>query len=315
MRYQKLGNSGIDVSVIAHGTWAMGNDFFGEVDQGRAISAIHASVEHGVNLVDTARAYGEDCAAEKVVGKAIQGMRDKVVLATKAGVLRAYGGNYVKCSDPNVIRCELEESLRNLKTDYIDLYQIHWPDHNTPLEVALETMLRFKEEGKIRAIGVSNFSVAELRLAVDVADIASVQPPLSLLNRQSFEDGVLGFCAENGLGVLTYGSLGGGILSGKMGKIGIGGKELRASFYPYYEEPMWSKCQQLLKTLKEIADARNVSIAQVSINWVLCQKGVTCALLGATRPQTAIENTKAADWELTKEELDVINTAYGRIMG
>ncbi|MEA5003149.1 MAG: aldo/keto reductase [Christensenella sp.] len=315
MRYQKLGNSGIDVSVIAHGTWAMGNDFFGDVDKDRAIRAIHASVEHGVNLVDTARAYGEDCTAEKVVGEAICGMRDKVVLATKVGVLRAYGGNYVKCSDPNVMRCELEESLRNLRTDYIDLYQIHWPDHNTPLAAALETMLRFKEEGKIRAIGVSNFSVAEMQVAVDVADIASVQPPLSLLNRQSFEDGVLDFCAQNGLGVLTYGSLGGGILSGKMDKIGIGGNELRGSFYPYYEEPMWSKCQQLLKMLKEIADARNVSVAQVSINWVLCQRGVTCALLGATRPQTAIENANAADWELTKEELAVIDAAYESIMG
>ncbi|MEA4854013.1 MAG: aldo/keto reductase [Christensenella sp.] len=315
MRYRKLGNSGIDVSVIANGTWAMGNDFFGEVDEARAISAIHTSVENGVNLIDTAHAYGEDCAAEKVVGKALKGMRDKAVIATKVGVLRAYGANYVKCSDPNVMRYELEESLRNLQTDYIDLYQIHWPDHNTPLETALETMLRFKEEGKIRAIGVSNFSPDEIRTAVQVADIASVQPPLSLLNRQSFEDGVLETCIENGLGVLTYGSLGGGILSGKMKKVAVGGKELRGSFYPYYEEPMWSKCQQLLEVLGKIADGRGVSTAQVSINWVLAQPGVTTALLGATRPQTAMENAKAADWELTAEELRVINDAYDGIMG
>lgn len=315
MRYQKLGNSGIDVSVIAHGTWAMGNDFFGDVDKQRAISALHASLDHGVNLVDTARAYGENCTAEKVVGEALQGKRDKVVLATKVGVLRAYGGNYVKCSDPNVMRCELEESLRNLRTDYIDLYQIHWPDRNTPLEAALETMVRFKEEGKVRAIGVSNFSVEEMQMAVDIADIASVQPPLSLLNRQSLTDGVLDFCAQNGLGVLAYGSLGGGILSGKMHKTEIGGNELRGSFYPYYEEPMWSKCQQLLAVLGRIAEARNVSVAQVSINWVLAQRGVTCALLGTTREQTAIENAKAADWTLTKEELEAINADYKSIMG
>lgn len=314
MKYKPLGNSGIDVSVIAHGTWAMGNDFFGDVDKERAIRAIHASVDNGVNLVDTARAYGEDCAAEKVVGEALAGIRDKVVLATKVGVLRAYGGNYVKCSDPNVMRCELEESLRNLKTDHIDLYQIHWPDHNNPLEPALEAMLRFKEEGKIRAIGVSNFSLEEMQVAVDVADIASVQPPLSILNRQSLTDGVLDFCAKNGLGVLTYGSLGGGILSGKMNKLSIGGNELRGAFYPYYEEPMWSKCQKLLETLRKIAEQRDVSVAQVSINWVLAQKGVTCALLGATKPETAAENAKAADWALSDEESAAIDAAYAAAM-
>ncbi len=314
MKYKPLGNSGIDVSVIAHGTWAMGNDFFGDVDKERAIRAIHASVDCGVNLIDTARAYGEDCAAEKVVGEALVGIRDEVVLATKVGVLRAYGGNYVKCSDPNVMRCELEESLRSLKTDHIDLYQIHWPDYNNPLEPALEAMLRFKEEGKIRAIGVSNFSPEEMQVAVDIADIASVQPPLSILNRQSLENGVLDFCAKNGLGVLTYGSLGGGILSGKMNRLSIGGNELRGAFYPYYEEPMWSKCQKLLETLRKIAGQRDVSVAQASINWVLAQRGVTCALLGATKPETAMENAKAADWTLSDGERAAIDAAYAAAM-
>ncbi len=313
MRYQKLGNSGIDVSVIAQGTWAMGNDFFGEVDETLAIKAIQTSVEHGVNLVDTARAYGEDGASEKVVGRAIKGMRDKVVLATKLGVLRAYGGNYVKCSDPNVMRCELEESLRNLQTDYIDLYQIHWPDHNNPLEPALEQMLRFKQEGKIRAIGVSNFSIDEMRTAVEVADISSVQPPMNLLNRSSFENGIMEFCLQNGLGVLTYGSLGGGILTGKMNKPEIGGKELRGAFYPFYSEPLWSKCQELLEVLRGVAAERGVAVAEVSINWVLAQKGVTSALLGATTPEMAVENAKAADWELSTEELERIDAAYGAL--
>ena len=315
MRYKKLGNSGIEVSVIAQGTWAMGNDFFGDVDEGLAMKAIRQSLDCGVNLVDTARAYGEDCASERVVGRAIKGVRDKVVLATKVGVLRAYGGNYVKCSDPNVMRCELEESLRNLQTDFIDLYQIHWPDHNNPLEPALETMLQFKQEGKIRAIGVSNFSIEEMQTAVKVADISSVQPPLNLLNRSSLGNGVLDFCAKNGLGVLTYGSLGGGILTGKMKQPTIGGNELRGAFYSFYDDAGWAKAQKLLAVLKEIADAHNAATAEVSINWVLAQKGVTTALLGATTPEMAIENAKAADWELSAAELAKIESAYASVIG
>ncbi len=315
MKYRKLGNSGIDVSVIAQGTWAMGNDFFGDVDVDLAIKCIQESIDCGVNLVDTAAAYGEDGESEKVVGRAIKGRRDKVVLATKLGVLRFYGQNYVKCSDPNVMRIEIENSLKNLQTDYIDLYQIHWPDHNNPLEPALEQMLKFKQEGKIRAIGVSNFSVEEIKTAVQVADIASMQPPLNLLNRSSFENGIMDICVKNNLGVLTYGSLGGGILTGTMEKPVLGGKELRGAFYSFYEEPMWSKCNKLIAVLKEIADGRNASVAEVSINWVLAQKGVTCALLGATTPSMATQNAKAANWELTAEEVKKIDEAYTKIMG
>jgi len=125
MKYRELGNSGIDVSVVGHGTWPMGNDFFGDVDERTAIKSIHASLDNGVNLIDTAAAYGEDGASEKVVAKAIQGRRYQVVLATKLGVLRFFGQNYVKCLDPNVMRIELETSLKRLGTDYLDLYQIH----------------------------------------------------------------------------------------------------------------------------------------------------------------------------------------------
>lgn len=314
MKYRKLGNSGIDVSVIGQGTWEMGNDFFGEVDEKLSIDAIRASVDAGVNMVDTAAAYGSGGASEKVVAKAIKGLRDKVVLATKLGVLRI-DGEYVRCLNTNIMRRELEDSLRRLETDYIDVYYIHWPDFNNSIDDALELMVKFKEEGKVRAIGVSNFDTALIKKAIDIADISVVQPPMSMLNRSSIENGILPYCKENGVGLITYGSLGGGILTGKMEKPVTGGKELRSAFYSFYEEPMWSKCQKLLEVLRGIASDKGTTVAQVSINWVLSQPGVTGSLMGATTPDMAYENASAADWELTADEVAYIEKKYKEIIG
>ncbi len=314
MRYRRMGNSGIDISVIGQGTWEMGNDFFGEVDEKLSIDAIRASIDAGVNMVDTAAAYGLNGASERVVAKAIKGIREKVVLATKLGVLRVEGA-YVRCLDPVVMRKEIEDSLRRLETDYIDLYFIHWPDLNNSIDAALELMVKFKEEGKIRAIGVSNFDTTLIQKAIDIADISVVQPPLSMLNRSSIENRILPFCKKNDVGVITYGSLGGGILTGKMEKPVTGGKELRSAFYAFYEEPMWSKCQKLLDVLRGIASDKGTTVAQVSINWVLSQPGVTCSLMGATTPEMAYENASAAEWELAADELAYIEKKYQEIMG
>ena len=314
MKYRKLGNSGINVSVIGHGTWQLGNDMFGEVDEAQAIKAIHASLDNGVNLIDTAPAYGANAESEIIVGRAAEGRRDKVILATKVGLMRVYG-EYVRCLSPGMMRIQLEHSLKRLKTDYIDLYQIHWPDYNSSLESALQTLLDMKKEGKIRAIGVSNFSIDQMKQGMDTAGMSSVQPPLNMLDRGSIEKGIIPFCAENNIGVLTYGSLGGGILAGKAEALKTDGKEQRAGFYPFYSEPMLSKCRELLKYLGGIADGRGVSVAEVSINWVLAQNGVTSALIGSVSPAKSVQNTKAADWELSEGELAGIEREYRRIMG
>jgi len=171
-----------------------------------------------------------------------------------------------------------------------------------------------KNEGKIRAIGVSNFTPAQIQTAIDVADIACIQPPLSLLDRRSLEDGVIALCTDKGVGVLTYGSIGGGILADKVDALPIAGNELRAAFYGYYAEPMLSKCRELVAFLQKIADNRGVHVVEVAINWVLAQRGETSALIGATTPEKAINNSKAADWELTNEVLISINAEYARIM-
>ena len=310
MKYRKLGNSGIEVSVIGQGTWQMGNDFWGDVDENEAIRSLHASIDNGVNLIDTAPAYGLDGDSEKVIGKAVKDRRDKVVLATKLGILRVFG-SYVKCLDTNVMRHELELSLKRLQTDYIDYYQIHWPEYNNSIEAALEQMVKFKEEGKVRAIGVSNFSIEQMQLGIDIADISGNQPPFSLLDRRSVDNGILPFCAKNNIGTLTYGTLAGGILAGKLEITAA--NDNRAGFYNYYKEPMLSKCRELLDCLGKIADDRGVSVAEVSINWALAQEGVTCALIGSSKEKTSIMNAKAADWEITQEELNIIDAEYKRL--
>ncbi len=314
MKYRKLGNSELNVSVIGQGTWAMGDDFFGNIDEGEAIRAIHASIDSGVNLIDTAAAYGADGASEKVVGKAIFDRRDKVILATKCGVLRVFG-EYVRCLSPVTIRQEIEDSLRRLKTDYIDLYQIHWPDNNFGIEGALDLLVQLKKEGKIREIGVSNFSVEQIGTAIERAGIVSVQPPFNLLNRESVQNGIIPFALQKKLGVITYGTLGGGILTGKMQKPVTGGKEQRSAFYPFFNEPLWSKCQELLAVLGEVAKQKGITISEVSIAWAIAQPGITCSLMGGVKPEESVENARAADVELTQDELQTINLAYGRIMG
>ncbi|MCL1894937.1 MAG: aldo/keto reductase [Clostridiales bacterium] len=313
MKYRKLGGSDLEVSVIGQGTWAMGDDFFGEIDKDECIKAIHASIDAGVNFVDTAAGYGADGASEKVVGDAIHDRRDKVILSTKCGILRMYG-EYIKCLSTTTIRGEIEDSLRRLRTDYIDLYHIHWPDYNFGIEGALDLLVELKKEGKIREIGVSNFSVDELKTGIERAGIVSVQPPFSMLNRVSVENGVIPFAIENGLGVTAYGSLGGGILTGVMEKPEQGGKEQRGAFYPFYEEPLWSKCQELIAVLRGVADGKGVSVAEISVAWAIAQPGITVSLMGGVRPEESAQNAKAADVDLTDEELKVIDDAYDRIM-
>ncbi len=315
MRYRKLGNSNLNVSVIGQGTWAMGGDFFGNIDKVKCINAIHASLDCGVNLIDTAPAYGNDCDAEKIVGEAIKDRRDKVVLATKCGVLRKYG-EYIKCLSPVTIKAEIAESLKRLQTEYIDIYLVHWPDYNFGIEGALNTLLDLKKQGLIREIGVSNFSVAEMQVAIKQAGITCIQPPFSMLNRISIENGIIPFAQEQNLGVLSYGSLGGGILSGKIKERPFAsGAELRNGFYPYYEEPIWSKCQALIYELEQLAEKKSVSVAEITIAWTIAQTGITLALLGSTNKEQAMQNALAGDLELSADELKHINDVYKKIMG
>ncbi|MDR3336431.1 MAG: aldo/keto reductase, partial [Treponema sp.] len=219
MKYRKFGNSGIEISVIGLGTWPLGNDFFGAVDENAGIEVVHKALDTGINLIDTSPAYGQAYEAEIAVGKALKGRRDKAVVSTKCGVHRVLGtgnyaipGEYVRCLSPAVVTAELENSLKRLGTDYIDVYFIHWPDLNFGNDGALELLAKWKKEGKIRTGAVSNFNVDQIKNAVEKGGIGGIQPHMSLFARGSIDDGVIPFAVEKNLGIMTYGSLGGGIL-------------------------------------------------------------------------------------------------------
>ncbi|TDS32924.1 aldo/keto reductase [Halanaerobium congolense] len=302
MKYRHLGNSNLKISAVGLGTWAYGNDTFGEVDDQQSIKAVRAAVDSGINLIDTAPAYG-DGHAEKVVGKAIQGIRDKVVIATKCGTHRD-GPKYVRDLSPERIRTEIENSLKRLDIEQIDLYQIHWPDPDTPLEESVEELLKLKKEGKFKYLAVCNFGVELMQEISEMTDIISPQPQYSLLKRD-IENKIIPYLLDNNLGTLSYGTLGGGILSGKYQERPQfdDEKDNRAGFYPFFKEENWEQTQSLITLLKEIAAENGQSPAQIAINWSINRPGITTALVGAKNEKQARENAEAADFSLTKTEM------------
>lgn len=309
MEYRRLGESDLDLSVVGLGTWALGNDFFGEVDDKTSVSAIHAALDSGINLIDTAPAYGAGH-AEEVVGKALKGRRDSAIVATKVGIIRTKD-DFIRNLKADSVRQEIDDSLRRLRVETIDLYQIHWPDPNTPLEETLDALEKIHETGKFRHLGVSNFDPQLMEQVRERMSLVSMQPHYSLLHR-GIEKRILPYCREQGIGVIGYGTLAGGILTGKFREIPkFEEGDHRHQFYGFFKEPVWSKVQNVLEVLREIANERSVTVAQVAINWAISQNGITSALVGAKRPDQAESNAAAGSWQLTSRELERIEEAHG----
>ncbi|MFW6308915.1 MAG: aldo/keto reductase [bacterium] len=315
MNYKKLGNSDLEVSVIGLGTWGIGSEFYGKVDDAQSIATIRKGIESGINLIDTAPAYGKGH-SEEVVGKAIEGYRDEVIIATKVGTYKE-GEDFFRDLSPEAIRKQIERSLSRLNIDVIDLYQIHWPDPDTPLEESVKELVKLKKEGKFKYLGVSNFGTSLMEEIQEMTDIVSLQPQYSILNRD-IEEEILPYTRKNNIGVLAYGPLGGGILTGKYTDTDeapqLKEDDKRNEFYPFFQEPKWSQVKKLVQILENIAEDRGVSIPQVSLNWVRQQNGVTSVLVGAKNPEQAAENAAAADWNLTETEIEKINKAYKEII-
>ncbi len=313
MQYRTLGNSDLRVSAVGLGTWAYGNDTFGEVEDQQSIKAIRAAVDSGISLIDTAPAYGAGH-SEKVVGRAIQGIRDEVVIASKCGVYRD-GSDYVIDLNPERIRKDIEGSLKRLDIEQIDLYQIHWPDPDTPLEESVEELINLQKEGKFKYLGVSNFDKNLLTEISNLTNVISLQPQYSLLKRD-IEDDVLPYIIEQGLGILNYGTLGGGILSGKYTERPEfeDEKDNRSGFYPFFSEENWPYVQELIELLKDIAADYDKTPAQISINWAINRPGITTALVGAKSEKQASENAAAADFNLSEEEMDLLTEKSDNII-
>lgn len=313
MKYNYLGESKLEISAVGLGTWAYGNDTFGKVDDKESIKAIKAAVDSGINLIDTAPAYG-DGHSEKVVGKAIKGIRDKVVIASKCGTHRD-GKDYVRDLSAKRIRKEIENSLSRLNIEQIDIYQIHWPDPDTPLEESVEELVKLKKEGKFKYLAVCNFELELIKEISGMTDIVSLQPQYSLLKRE-IEKNTLPYILDNNLGILSYGTLGGGILSGKYKERPQfdDEKDNRAGFYPFFKEENWDQTQSLIQLIKEVANNHNQSAAQVAINWSINRPGITTALVGAKSEKQARENAKAADFQLTEAEMKALTKKSDKVI-
>lgn len=325
MKYRPLGKSGIQASVVGFGAWAIGGWMWGGTKGNDPAGAIHAAIDHGINLIDTAPMYGYGH-SEELVGAALKGLRDKVVLATKCGMVwyKQEGDKFFDASEtgeaeseadrkyevyinlrPAMIRYEIEESLRRLKTDRIDLYQTHWQDSTTRTEDVMAELLSLKQEGKIRAIGCSNATVEQMERYLSVGQLDTDQEQYSMLQRQHEADNLI-FCRDHQLAFLAYSPMALGILSGKIGPNHVFGEGDVRRGNPWYQPENRSKVDALLSVIRSVAEDKGVTIAQTVIAWTVAQPGCSHALVGARNPDQAIANAKAGEIQLTDDEIRAI---------
>ena len=312
MRYKHVGNAGIDISALAVGTWSIGGQQWGDVNEKDSIDAIRAMIDGGVNLVDTAPIYGNGH-SEEVVGKALEnGYREKVFLATKFSISNDENGAVINNGSYENAIWECEQSLKRLNTDHIDIYIMHWPDPATPVEVTMRALADLKKSGKIRFIGVSNFDRNLIEEAQKVVRIDFLQPPYSMVEESQKE--LLAWCETQGIGTMTYGSLGAGILTGAIRELPDWEEnDFRYTFYDYFKNPKFFKIMELLKVMDKIAQVRNKPLAQIAINWSTQKSYVSTAICGVRDPQQAYENCATFDWELTGEEMELIDSEIERL--
>jgi len=315
MKYRPLGASGIEASVVALGAWAIGGWLWGGADERKSVEAIQAAIDAGINFIDTAPAYGMGL-SESVVGKAVAGRRSQVVIATKCGMvwhtekgtphISQNGKMLHRYLGPESIRYELEQSLKRLDTDYIDLYQTHWQDETTPIEETMETLLDLKREGKIRAIGVSNATVEQIEAYRRVGPVDSGQEKYSMLDRK-LENAYLPYALKNNIAVLAYSPLALGLLTGKVGPDReFPADDLRHT-NPRFSVESRKQVLAMLDKMRPIADQQGLTLAQLVIAWTLSQPGLTHTLVGARNPQQAEENAAAGNGTLSREELETLN--------
>jgi aryl-alcohol dehydrogenase-like predicted oxidoreductase len=299
--------SGLMTSRIGLGTWAMGGWMWGGTDEAQSIATIRSAIDRGVTLIDTAPVYGFG-RSEEIVGKALEGsLRQRVTIATKVGLAWKDGAVY-RDSRPARIRQEIEDSLRRLRTDVIDLYQVHWPDIETPIAETAQTMEDLRREGKIRAIGVSNFSPIQMRMFSADARLDAVQPPYNIFER-AIEADVLPYAVGAGLAILSYGALCRGLLSGRMTReTKFDGDDLR-KIDPKFQGKRFRQYLAAVGELKELARERfGKSVLALAARWVLDQ-GPTIALWGARHPGQLDPISDVEGWHIdaaTKHDIDAI---------
>jgi aryl-alcohol dehydrogenase-like predicted oxidoreductase len=309
MEYTTLGDSGIEVSRIGLGTWAIGGWMWGGTDHEQSVDTIRNAVDLGITFIDTAAVYGMG-RSEEIVGDALQrhGLRDKVVLATKCGLNWSDDHQQVwrEATRDRIMR-EVDDSLRRLRTDHIDLYQVHWPDPKTPIDETARAMDDLLQAGKIRAIGVSNYDSAQMDSFRAVAPLHANQPPYNLFERE-LGDEVLPYCAEHGIGTVTYGALCRGLLSGRMTPDReFEGDDLRQSD-PKFQQPRFGQYLAAVSALDSFARAlAGKDVMALALRWLLDQPGHSVALWGARRPAQLDAVSSIDGWQLDDTERERID--------
>lgn len=322
MLTRTIGRSGISASAVGLGTWAIGGWMWGGTDEMQSIEAIRASIDEGVTLIDTAPAYGQGL-SEEIVGKAIKGRRDSVVLATKLGLVwHTQRGNHFFDYDGRPVHrylgrdsivYEVEQSLKRLGTDHIDHYITHWQDPTTPIAETMEALEKLKAQGKIRSIGASNVSVADIEAYVAAGQLDAVQQEYSMVKR-GIESDLLPLCRNKGVSVLSYSSLALGLLSGKIGPERVFTGDDQRKDNPLFSMANRAKVARLMTDVRAVARTHDATEAQIVIAWTLQQPGITFSLCGARNPQQAKENAQAGRIRLSEDEIIKIGEAAQRTL-
>ncbi len=306
MEYAKITETQLNVSRIGLGTWAIGGWMWGGTDEQESVRTILAALGMGINLIDTAPVYGFG-RSEEIVGKAIAqfGQRDKVIIATKVGLEWRDGAVFRNSSRTRILR-EVEDSLQRLGTTYIDVYQVHWPDPLVPIEETAGTMQELYKSGKIRAIGVSNYSPEQMDRFRQTAPLHTDQPPYNLFERQIDVD-VLPYARENNIGVLAYGSLCRGLLGGRMKPdTQFTGDDLR-KIDPKFQPPRFAQYLKAVERLDRFAQENyGKRVLELAVRWALDQPGITTALCGARRPEQLAAFENAVGWKLDGDAMKAI---------
>lgn len=327
MEYRKLGNTDLELSAITHGAFAIGGNMWGGNEKKDSIDSIHASLDNGVTSIDTAPFYGFGL-SEEMIGEAIKGKdRSKIQLLTKFGLVWDGSNNgkgefffdaedegkklpvYKLTSKENIIK-EVEESLKRLGTDYIDLLQLHWPDSTTPISETMEAMEVLIQQGKIRTAGVCNYSVEQMEESNKTLKLASNQVSYSMLNR-AIENDLVPYSLENNSGIIVYSPMERGLLTGKYFKE----SQLKENDHRngYFSQFDLNKVKVFLEKIEPIAQEKGATLSQLVLRWTTLQPAITVVLAGARNAQQAIENAKAMSFDFSQEELNFINTALSEI--
>jgi aryl-alcohol dehydrogenase-like predicted oxidoreductase len=311
MRTRRLGNSDLHITPVGFGAWAIGGGgwafAWGPQDDAVSVATIREALDLGINWIDTAPVYGLGH-SEEVVGKALEGVANRPYVFTKCARIWDANRQIGKSLKAESIRRECEASLRRLKVDVIDLYQVHWPEPPEDIDEGWQTMVKLKEEGKVRWIGVSNFSAAQMEQISKYGPITSLQPPYSMI-RRDIEESVLPYCEAHDIGVLVYSPMQSGLLTGAWSRerlAALPADDWRREKNKHFQEPLFSRNLRLVELLKAIGRRHGRSPGEVAIAWTLRHPAVTAAIVGARKPGQLRELIGAAEWRLTPGEVEEI---------